>query len=418
MKSSKGKKKSKTQVVKVSLKGKGDYNMTTNEFNQLVSRLDKIDSRLPSVKNGLGVLGSKVGGMFGNSSIGKKLGEGAASLLGFGDYNIVSNSLMKGVETSDGIVPKFVANSNGIRVREREFIGDVVSGSIGVFKNTVYPISPTSAVTFPWLSTFAKQFDQWEPNGVVFEFVSTSSDFNGSAQGLGSVVMATDYDVLDPPYGNKVIMDNADYASSTKPSNNLVHGVECDPSQRPYKTMYCRSFDAEAANRNTLGNFQLATAGVSASNVSLGELWVSYDITFYKKQLDGVQAPMFSEVASYNTGTSSWTETPIFNVVGWKTYIVPQAPNQLQIAFPVALGKGRFLAIARASVYPAFSPLWTALQNCTVVYYNESGPAAAPFIATAVIDVTAEKAVCTIVDGGVSSSIALALVQVPDTYAI
>jgi hypothetical protein len=36
-----------------------------------------------------------------------------------------------------------------------------------------------------------------------------------------------------------------------------------------------------------LGNFQLATQGVSAAGVTLGELWVSYDITFYKKQLTG-----------------------------------------------------------------------------------------------------------------------------------
>lgn len=287
-KSNKRKQKNVAKVART-LKGFGDYNMNTDEFNKLVTRLARIEDKIPSVKTGLSGLGSKVGGLFGMGELGKNLGEGAAKLLGFGDYKVQSNSLMKGMEQNAGdSIPKFSTPNNGVRIIEREFIGDIISSDpANTFLNQPFRINPADSGTFPWLSTIASQFDQWRPNGIVFEFRTTSSDFNGSAQGLGSVIMSTDYDVNDPVYTNKSTMTNADYACSTKPSNDLYHGIECDPKQRPTELLYVLSANsADQSNLYSLGNFQIATNGVSAAAVTLGELWVSYDITLYKKQIN------------------------------------------------------------------------------------------------------------------------------------
>ena len=320
--------------------GRGDYNIKDAEMSNIQSRLDRIDSKLPDVKSGLAGLGAKLGGLMGSSDLGRSAGKGVAKILGFGDYHIVSNLLVK--LTGDGnLIPKFSkVGNNGTRIVEREFLGDIVSSATpGTFFNRDYPLQPTNNRTFPWLSRLAALYDQWEPNGIMFEFVSTSSDFNGSAQGLGSIIMATDYDPTDPLFPDKRTMDNSDYASSSKPSNSQLHGIECDPAQRPTKLLFTQSIDdATPGPLNCLGNFQVASSGVSAASVTLGELWISYDITFYKKQLTTVIDPWIGLTGSYTTGGSFaasatinantrglWkiTPHPIYNA----TMIVEPPPN-------------------------------------------------------------------------------------------
>lgn len=328
MQSKKNKSKS---TKKPAIRGKGDYNVSSSEFAQLQSKLDKIESKIPDAKGAITNIGGKLGGLLGSAELGRKAGGGLSKILGFGDYQIVSNSLVK--SSGDGtLMPKFAKiGNNAIRVTEREYLGDVLSSAfIGMFKNQTFPLTPTSQRTFPWLSQIAKLFDQWEPHGIMFEFVSTSSDFNGSAQGLGSIIMATDYDATDPPFPNKRVMDNADYASSSKPSVNMLHGIECDPAQRPTKLLYNQGInDSVPTNLTTLGLFQVASSGVSAASVALGELWVSYDISFYKKQIDVTEAPMINFTGS-NT-SSSWSRPAIVVQNGvWKVH--PEAEDDTWLA--------------------------------------------------------------------------------------
>lgn len=398
------------------LVGKGDYNLTTNEYQSLVSKLDKIDGKIPSIKGLASNAGAALGGLVGKPAIGRALAEKASSLFGFGDYTITANSLMKNY-TSTGVIPKFHSASNGVRIREREYIGDVVSSPTpGAFKNKSYPITPTDSVTFPWLSNIAKLYDQWEPNGIVFEFVSTSSDFNGSAQALGSVILATDYDCLDEPYPNKVVMDNADYSCSSKPSINQVHGVECDPDQRTYKLMFTKSLTTPAANRNTLGNFQVASTGVSASGVVLGELWVSYDFTFYKKQILGDNTPNYNITGNYTAGgTYSSIAIPV-NLSGW-TYTIPStALNQMYTKFPPNIVSGRYLiqVFWTVPVGIAGNLMIIPTFGLTTITNRFSGAEVGKGVmSTIVCDVTAGNAEFMISSAGATASFTLSVTAVP-----
>jgi hypothetical protein len=218
----------------------------------------------------------------------KSMQKRIVSISGRGDYTVKTNSLIPNGVT-DHLLPKFDSSKRAVRVVEKEYIGDIVSGSLSsgssLFTNVNYPIIPTDITTFPWLSSIAVNYDQWVPNGIVFEYVSTSSSYNGTNQSLGTVIMSSDYDTTDPLYVTKQAMENADYACSTKPSENLVHGLECDISERPMKVLYTKPSSTTPNLFSTLANFQVATVGCSAAGVKLGELWVSYDISFYKKQL-------------------------------------------------------------------------------------------------------------------------------------
>lgn len=252
------------------------------------------------------ILGGAFGSLFGQPVAGAKIASLGSKLFGFGDYTITSNSLMTDALNPDAAeIPKFGNSRNAIRVREREFLGDVISSSSSsTFQNMAYPIDPTNNQTFPWLSQIASLFDQWVPHGVVFEFVSTSSEFNAVGQSLGTVVLATDYDSTHSLFTTKQGMENSDFANSTKSSCSAIHGIECDPSQRPLPVMYTNNANS---NFQSLGNFQLATAGISTGSVTLGELWVSYDISFMKKILEPpAPSSMIMTVADGTVNSTGW----------------------------------------------------------------------------------------------------------------
>lgn len=240
----------------------------------------------------LRTIGTGVGAYFGAPSLGNMAGGFVSRLLGQGDYEVKSNSLLSPGSSSlnSAAVVMGPDGRRGVRIQEREFIC-VVKGSQD-FTNVSYVINPANKNTFPWLSTIAQNFDEWRPNGIAFSFKSTSAAFNGSNQALGVVIGATDYDPTDRPYQSRLEMESAAYCVSNVASEDWVHLIECDPEERGRAVMktISGSIPANASIMDfVLGNFQIATDGQSTNGTVLGELWVSYDITFYKKQLYGGQ---------------------------------------------------------------------------------------------------------------------------------
>lgn len=276
-------------------------------------------------------VGRDLGGLLGFGDLGDRVGGAIGRLFGRGDYEIRTNSLMANYGLpAAGPSPAllFEDGKRGTRVVEREFLGDIKSGTLSgastIFTNQAFRINPSDPTTFPWLSRLASNFDQWKPNGIVFEFRSTSSEFNGTTQALGAVILATDYDVYDNEYGSKAEAENADYSMSVKASDTAIHGIECAIDERPTKVLFCSSTTPTSGDRRMydLGVFQLCSQGMSAADVTLGELWVSYDITFYKKQIS--QLPLASEV--YGTGTTGVSTTNYFGT-DTALYKTPAAAN-------------------------------------------------------------------------------------------
>lgn len=233
------------------------------------------------------IIGNAAGSMFGNGSrgagIGKWLGSGIGSIFGSGDYQMTGPMPSYNVLTSSAQVPKFSTTKATNVVCHREYLGDILGTA--AFNNTAYPLNPGMGQTFPWLATIAQNYQEYKFHGVMFEFRPLITDFVTSGA-PGVVVMATNYNAGSAVYDTKQDMENSEFAVAVKPTNGLIHGIECATNQTTFNQRYVRTGTVPAGQDLRLydyGTFQFATQNNPIQN--LGELWVSYCVEFLKPVL-------------------------------------------------------------------------------------------------------------------------------------
>jgi hypothetical protein len=259
----------------------------------------------PDMKQLAQAVGKMLGGSFGGP-VGANIGGIAAGAIsrisGFGDYTVRSNSLTTMGATTADSCPAFTRGDNTVRIRHREYITDLVSAGTG-FNSTQYVLNPGNPGMFPWLSSIAGQFQEYSLHGAVVTFKSTSSEY-ASGAGLGAVVIASNYNAADYPYQTKIDMENTEFCVSTKPSLSIIHPIECDPRQSSQRIKFTRDVGQPVSDVNLYDwcNTTVATSGLSApSGVSIGELWITYDIEFFKP----VSATAFSSQGLTQAAQSS-----------------------------------------------------------------------------------------------------------------
>lgn len=251
--------------------------------------------------DGSGTLGGRIGGYIG-SRVGN-LAQTAVKRLflsGMGAYKLKSNTLVGGggIDAS-GSFDISPAGPDSIKVTKKEYLGDIytaaatAANSPAPFNLQSFSLNPGLIETFPWLSTLAQQYEQYQMRGLVFEFRPTVSDFN-TIGGLGTVMMGTEYDNLDNVWESKIEFMNAAYSNEGKPTEHVLHGVECDPREGGRGLMFVRSqvLPANAdLNDFDIGRFYIATQGYSngatPARQNIGSLFVHYDIVLLKSQLGG-----------------------------------------------------------------------------------------------------------------------------------
>jgi hypothetical protein len=189
-----------------------------------------------------------------------------------------------------GAAPPRISNTSaGIRIKHREYLNDVNSTTL--FNTLQYSLQPGNEDTFPWLSGVASNFQQYKFHGLLVEFVSTSANALSSVNtALGTVCLSTQYNAALPPPVSKEVIMNSEYSTSGKPSSNLLHLIETDPTESVGRGMlYIRTGDLPAGQDirfYDLGNTFLSTVG-SQAVANIGEIHVSYDIEFFKPILTG-----------------------------------------------------------------------------------------------------------------------------------
>lgn len=258
----------------------------------------------------ISAIGSALGGMIGTelgpvgtavgSFLGGKIGHLAEKITGFGDYSVKQNSIMRGGMTAPQIVNS--VESGNVIVRFREYVRDIPA-TVN-FTALEFPLNPGMPQSFPWLSKFAQNWDQYRWRGLIWEFGSTSSDAvlsSATSSALGTVNIATEYDVLDASYTSKREMLNTMFANSSKPSQSFIHPIECKRSLSPLNFQYVRS-GAPPANADPrfydLGKTIVATEGMQAASGQVGELWVVYEVEFSKQQItDASSMDLYSILA-------------------------------------------------------------------------------------------------------------------------
>lgn len=254
-----------------------------------------------------GYLGSKAGEFIGGAAQ-----RAFGAITGFGEYKVNSNVF------ANGSLPQVVNNpgEGGTIVRFQEYLGDVVtSGTAGAFKILSYNLNAADNICFPWLSQLAANYEQYEFQGLLFQFRSTSADaLNSTNTALGSVMMATQYDFLDNTFTSKGEMLNYEFSTSCKPSENCMHMIECAPKQTSVSQLYTLSglLPSGADPRlYNLGKFSIATTGFQGTNVNIGELHVTYQVKLLKPKLEVTLGGVIDEYLSVQKTTTGpvWTGT-------------------------------------------------------------------------------------------------------------
>lgn len=247
-------------------------------------------------------LGGQVG-----ARIGGYLGDRVHNFVsGFGDYHSAAELY--------GRLPTMVnqPSGGGTIIRFQEYITDVVTSSTpGLFELKSFELNPGKTGTFPWLAQIASNFEQYQFEGIIFQFRSTSANaLNSTNTALGTVIMATQYDSVDGPFTSKAEMLNYEYSVSVKPSESCLHMIECASNQTTIDKLYVLegSVPPNADPRlYNLGRFSIATQGFQGASVNIGELHVTYQVRLLKPKL--FQA-LGNDVDTYYSFFETTTGTP------------------------------------------------------------------------------------------------------------
>lgn len=252
--------------------------------NNKSKKTKKVNSKPTPFRDAGKIVGKSAAQFFGIpgfKDIGSLVGSGIGRIFGSGDYTMTGPT--PSVNVLMGQIPKFSSTKATNIVCHREYIGDITGTS--AFTNTSYPLNPGISTTFPWLSQIASNYSQYRFHGVVFEFRPLITDYVTSGA-PGVVIMSTNYNADDAAYTTKREMENSEFAVSIKPTNNLLHMIECDPAQTSMSEQYTRqssTLGIQDKKTYDLGTFQFATQGNPVQ--LLGELWVTYCVEFFKPEI-------------------------------------------------------------------------------------------------------------------------------------
>ena len=299
-----------------------------------------------------------------------------SNMSGSGMYNSElhgdSNQLIDKMGSS--VAMQIVDSENTLVIQNREFITDIAPpATSGNFYTALSSaINPGLTNLFPWLSQIALYYEEYEFEQLIFEFKSMVTEGNQNAQ--GNIIMATQYNALNPLFSSKQQMENYDYANSSKVTQNAFHGVECNPQLNAAAALYVRSGNVptgQDAKTYDLGIFQFAVSnGYQTSSINLGEVWVSYRIKLRKSKLilPGYDLSPVVFAASYTATSSSFSNLfsgSLTRVLSNNTVADMGANNANTLSLPSFITGGTYnmrILLPASTVITTSTP--TSFYNC------------------------------------------------------
>lgn len=205
--------------------------------------------------------------------------------------------------------------NGSITILHKEYIQDIAQTN-GFFSNP-FVCNPGLAQTFPWLSQIASAYEEYRIRGCVFTFKSTTTPYNQaqSSLGLGTVMMAAQYNVNNPLFTNKRDLENYIGSQSASPLQSQQYVLQ---PTGPLKTLYTRTGRPNDPNYDPrmydFARFEIATTGMTPSSVipgnpipneNIGELWVTYEIDLIKPRFRNQSGPMDHYMLSQTATTGN-----------------------------------------------------------------------------------------------------------------
>jgi ribosomal protein S6E (S10) len=267
-------------------------------------------------------IGSQVGHPVAGSALGGTLAAKLSRVVGRGDYEINPTPAKNSIVGKASNHPSFGPRADKVRITKREFVRNVIVGDEAWEVNTLV-VQPGMYNSFPGLANTARNYKKYKFNGLMYEFVSNTSGYAANPA-MGTIILAYVPNADDPPFTNKIAMENTANSISARPDKNIVFGVECDPSLTPYNQYFVRTSDTTLTD-NTIEDFGAVSIGLSGIIPSaggyiegsvLGELWVTYDIEFDVPALPTLGVGFLSLTASDVTGSRIFGTTSVARMAG------------------------------------------------------------------------------------------------------
>lgn len=309
-------------------------------------------------------------------------------------------------------------------IRNDELIANV-RGSDS-FRTTGFFVNPGLPVTFPWLSSIAKQYEKYRFRTLQFYYKKAVSGFATAGQ-TGKVMLSLDYDALDPPPATKVqVMDTwphvdnmpcETFGLSLSLTEMFNNGPKFVRTGNPPVGADIKTYDG--------GLLSVSTEGIGGVDAIVGELHVLYEVELLVPVLETVQvAPTNFNVSQYGSnpqtlvdGTPSKMEFDFFaqngNALGLAEFTPQTGDDRGKLAGSVTdflLPEGNYLVRWNCLFEGASTDITSATINCNLAqeispssYTRGSQGGFAGTTQTSAIMISGERFIAS--DGKVSFSI-------------
>ena len=309
-------------------------------------------------KFGMGDLGGQAGGMLGDWASDQLSNKARSYMHGRGAYSILGDTTGNMASSGGSVEHNQLINhpnpsrqlgtvqdeTNSITLTHSEYIRDISPTSTSFESQVFLAINPGLSGTFPWLANIAQFYEEYEFKQLAFTFKSMVTEGNSSAS--GTVIMATQYNPTNAAFSSKQVMENYDYASSSKVTSDSHHGIECDPAKKGGSAIEYVRTGAIPTNQDLktydLATFQLATTG-AAANLTIGELWVSYQIVLRKTKIPtvGQTGRLNALYCNITGGTSSSNLFTGTNVIA--SNLTGFSVSGYTLTFPSQIATGNYM---------------------------------------------------------------------------
>jgi len=319
----------------------------------------------------VGTAANDVGSAIGIGGLGA-LAEKGMHASGIGMYTgnggyAVANDLVAGGNSSEKIMrfdPQ--SDSDHIRVSHSEYVMDLYAPEVYAgTQDTLLRINPGNQLVFPMLSQPASNFEDCEIEQLAFTYRPSLSDWQTTTGQVGSVVIATQYNPDKGKFITKEAMLAQTGSTSAKVTEGTLHGVECDPAKLPNDgKFHIRTGPVPLGDDLTdydLGFTQVRVMDVPSTNITLGEIHVSYTVTLRRPRIWSGQALALQ--------TSLWSKRVPFrdqNMAASQPFTELTHCMDLQGASPTVARSGHFQYIPKVFM----DSMQAAQQNAVAVRFG------------------------------------------------
>jgi len=167
------------------------------------------------------------------------------------------------------------------RIKNREYIFNVTGDNSPFQQLARFRINPASQFTFPWLSSIAKNYENYRFHKVVFHYIQRCASTTP-----GSLMISPDYDAADAAPVSEVVASQNRSTKEFSPWVETKVPLSIEAMNASYKTHYCMSdsrFENSVQDEKTIDCAQVFLLCMDAFG-PLGKLWIEYEVDLITPQ--------------------------------------------------------------------------------------------------------------------------------------